>query len=324
MIKKLIAIFCCFILVLSISACQKKEVPAIATLDGENIDEAYFKYYFIQMKKQMQNDYGEVSWQNATFEGKPALEYVKEWALQKAIEDKIVIDKAKEDGISLSDADKKEINSVKQSWVKNYGDRNAFYDAIKTSYGLSAEQFNYMLEAVYYRKHLVKKYVGEEKISEYYNTNIVKVKHILIPTVDLGTNAPLTEDELLVAQNKVNKVLKEIKMGKEFDSLVAEYTSDQDTFYYVGEGYSLNIDGSRGVGMVSAFETAAFELEVGDISNIVESPYGYHIIKRYENDEAMYHIAKENLASIIFTDILEEWKAQKSLVIDNSIYNSYE
>ena len=231
MIKKLIAVFCCFMLVLSISACQKKEVPAIATLDGENIDEAYFKYYFIQMKKQMQNDFGEVSWQDATFEGKPASEYVKEWALRKAIEDKIVTDKAKADGILLSDVDKKEIDSVKQNWINSYGNKNAFYDAIKTAYGLSADQFDYMLEAVYYRKNLVEKYVGDEKISEYYNANIIKVKHILIPTVDLGTNAPLTVDELSVAKTKVNKVLKEIERGKDFDSLVTEYTADQDTFY---------------------------------------------------------------------------------------------
>ena len=324
MIKKLISVFCCFMLLLSISACQKKEIPAIATLDGENIDEACFKYYFTELRKEMQNQYGEVSWHEATFDGKPALEYVRERALQAAVEDKIITNKAKEDNISLSAEDKNEIDFIKQNWISMYGGKSEFQDAIETNYGLSAEQFDYMLEAVYYKKYLVKKYVADEKITEYYNTGVVKVKHILIPTVDLGTNAPLNEDELKVAQNKINKVLKEIENGKDFDSLVAEYTSDQDTFYYVGEGYSLNIDGSLGNGMVSEFETSAFELEVGGISGIVESPYGYHIIKRYENDEAMYQIAKENLASIIFTDILEEWKAQKSLVIDNSIYNSYE
>ena len=53
------------------------------------------------------------------------------------------------------------------------------------------------------------------------------------------------------------------------------------------------------------------------------SPYGYHIIKRYENDDEMYQYAKKNLASIVFSDVLEEWKAQKNLVIDDAVYNSY-
>ncbi len=323
MIKKIGCLFCCLILILSISACQKKDEPAIATLDGENIDEACFKYYFTELRKEMQYQYGEVSWQDATFDGKPALEYVRERALSAAVEDKIITDRAIGDGIELSEEDNQEFKNIKQSWIDRYGSENGFYDEIKSNYGLSSDQFDYMLKAVYYRKHLVKKYVSDEKSLKFYNSNIVKVKHILIPTIELGSNIPLTADEIKTAREKADFILSEVENGKNFDSLVTEYTADQDIFYYIGAGYSINIDGSFGAGMVSEFETASFELEIGEVSGIVESPFGYHIIKRYENDEAMYQISKDNLASIVFTDILEEWKAQKTLVINDSIYNSY-
>ena len=52
MIKKIISVIFCLVIVLSVGACQEKEVPAIAALDGENIDEAYFKYYFTEKKNQ--------------------------------------------------------------------------------------------------------------------------------------------------------------------------------------------------------------------------------------------------------------------------------
>lgn len=329
MAKRLILVFCCFLMVLSLVAChnkdESKENSAIATLDGENIDEACFKYYFTELRKEMQAQYGEVAWQDATFDGKPALEYVRERALQAAVEDKIITDKAKADGIKLTEQDKEEIEYIKKAWIENYGDNdeNKFYETIKKEYGLTPEQFDYMLEAVYYRNHLVEKYVTDDKSKEYYNNEIVKVKHILIPTIELGSNIPLTEEGVKQATDKANDVLSKAKAGADFDSLVAEYTEDQDVFYYVGKGYSLNVDGDFGGGMVSEFETAAFELEVNEISEIVESPYGYHIIKRYENDEEMYQISKKNLASIVFNDVLEEWKAQKNLVIIDSVYNSY-
>ena len=322
--KKIISVFCCFMLALSVTACQKKETaPAIATLDGMNIDEAYFKYYFTEKKQQMQNEFGEVVWQDATLDGKPALEYVKEWALNMCVEDEIVTDKAKSEGIELNEEDKSKIKTYKDKWINKYGDESAFLDKIKQNYGMTEEQFEYMLEAVCYRSHLIEKYVSDEKSKEYYSNKIIKVKHILIPTVELGSNIPLTVEEIKQATETANLVLNKVNSGVDFDSLITEYTADQDVFYYVGEGYSINVDGTFGGGMVAEFEAAVFELNVGEISGIVESPYGYHIIKRYENDDLMYKISKKNLASKVFESVLEEWKTQKKLVINDSVYNSY-
>lgn len=192
MIKKTILVFCCFVMVLSFGACQNKEdtknITAVATLDGENIDEACFKYYFTESKKNLQAQYGEVAWQDATFDGKPALEYVKEWALNRCVEDKIITIMAKNDGIELNENDKQKIEDDKNKWIKTYGTKSAFLEKIKNDYRMTEEQFDYMLEAVYYRNHLAEKYGSDDRTKEYYNNGIFKVKHILIPTIELGSN----------------------------------------------------------------------------------------------------------------------------------------
>ncbi len=320
MLKKIFAISICFVMLLSFTACKSNSV---ATIDDEKIDSAYFQYYFTELKSSMQQQYGENTWQDATLDGKPALDYVRERALQAVIDDKLIMMKVAEDGIKLTDKDKEGIASVKKQWIDNYGSQSAFEDAIEELYGISESHFDYMLEAVYYRNHIIEKYVTDEDSQNFYNENIVKVKHILIPTVELGNNIPLTAEKLKLAEEKLELVLSKIENGVDFDTLVAEYTEDQDTFYYVGEGYSLNVDGSLGSGMVSEFETAAFALGTNEISGVVESPFGYHIIKRYENDEAMFNIADETLSSILFSDVIQKWKEQREIVINESIYNSY-
>ena len=320
MLKKIFALLLIFVVVLSLSACENSSV---ATIDGEKIDTGYFEYYFTELKHNMQRQYGEDAWQDATLDGKSALEYVRERALSSVIEDKLVMMKVKEDNIKLTDDDKNNIKSIKKQWIDSYGSESAFKDAIESMYGISVGQFDYMLEAVYYRRHIVEKYVTDEMSREFYNKNIMKVKHILIPTIDLATNVPLNGEKLDSANNKLALVLSEIKKGTDFDSLVTQYTEDQDTFYYVGEGFSLNADGSFGSGMVEEFEKASFSLGVGEVSGVVETQFGYHIIKRYENDEAMYRISVDSLADVAFTEIVEEWKAQKNIVINESVYNSF-
>ena len=69
--------------------------------------------------------------------------------------------------------------------------------------------------------------------------------------------------------------MEKAKSGEDFDKLVEEYNEDPGQ---TKAGYTFANDGT----MVQSFADAAFKTEVGKISDIVESLYGYHIIKRVD------------------------------------------
>jgi peptidyl-prolyl cis-trans isomerase SurA len=78
------------------------------------------------------------------------------------------------------------------------------------------------------------------------------------------------------AQARAEEVLAKIEAGGDFQELAGEY-SDGPTKVRGGDL------GRFGRGMMHpAFEEAAFGLEVGGVSGIVETPFGFHIIQRYE------------------------------------------
>jgi peptidyl-prolyl cis-trans isomerase C len=136
-------------------------------------------------------------------------------------------------------------------------------------------------------EHLAKAYVQKNVIStvkitdkdveEFYKNNpkefekpeTVRVRHILI-----GFKGDMTEDQIKELRQKADKVLKKAKDGDDFAKLASEYTDDPGSKAKGGDlGYF-----PRG-NMVPEFENAAFNLKPGDISDIIETPYGYHIIK---------------------------------------------
>jgi parvulin-like peptidyl-prolyl isomerase len=71
--------------------------------------------------------------------------------------------------------------------------------------------------------------------------------------------------------------LKRAKKGEDFSKVVASYTDEPGG---AERGGDLNKFG-RGR-MVPAFEEAAFALKLNEISGIVETPFGFHVIKRTE------------------------------------------
>ena len=116
-----------------------------------------------------------------------------------------------------------------------------------------------------------KKYYSENK-SKFETSEQVRASHILIK---LDTSDPNTDpnEAKADAKAKAHDLLKQVRDGADFAEL-AKVNSDCPSG---ARGGDLNFFGRRQ--MVPPFEKAAFELEVGQVSDIVETQFGYHIIK---------------------------------------------
>ncbi len=111
----------------------------------------------------------------------------------------------------------------------------------------------------YYRRHLDQYDIPEQ----------VKASHILI-RVDRDADDKTRQQKRELAE----KVLAEAKSGKDFAKLATKYSDDKASVAKGGDlGYF-----TRGT-MVESFEKAAFALTPGELSELVESPFGFHIIK---------------------------------------------
>lgn len=105
----------------------------------------------------------------------------------------------------------------------------------------------------------------------------IGARHVLIQWMGAdhagGTIVRTKDQALTVAQ----EVLRRARAGEDLGRLAVEFSDEPGA---TSRGGSLGRFG-RGQ-MVPAFENAAFRLKVGEISGIVESPFGYHIIQRTE------------------------------------------
>ena len=157
-----------------------------------------------------------------------------------------------------------------------------------------------------YREELAKPYLIDASVDdrlahEAYDRmkEDVEVSHILI-----GLNARTPEDRA-EAKKKAESVLAEIKAGEDFGMLAEKFSEDGSR---QNKGYLGFIRGGR---TVYPFEKAAFALQAGEVSDIVETQFGYHIIK--------VHSRRPNPGEFLFSHIMilvprgasDEVKAQK-------------
>jgi foldase protein PrsA len=77
-------------------------------------------------------------------------------------------------------------------------------------------------------------------------------------------------------ENKAKEVLKSIRDGADFDELMNKYGEDPGA-KEMPEGYTFG----KGE-MVKEFEESAFSMKAGEVSDLVKTVYGYHIIKVVE------------------------------------------
>jgi peptidyl-prolyl cis-trans isomerase C len=145
-------------------------------------------------------------------------------------------------------------------------------------------------EEVYNRDIKSKIVVGDSDIRKFYEDNpdqfkqpeMVRAAHILKMTVEpkligvRGANPELSEDQRKIKRQEIEGVLKRARDGEDFAKLVKENTDDLTSKEKGGE-YTF----PRGQ-MASEFEVAAFSMGVNQISDVVTTKYGYHVIKVLE------------------------------------------
>ncbi len=148
-----------------------------------------------------------------------------------------------------------------------------------------------------YRTQLAKPYfidetVNEQLLNEAYSRlkTDVRASHILIMCDE---NA--TPEDTLKAYNKVLQIREEIIQGKDFAAAAVEYSEDPSARDRAAIANQQRFKpGNKGdlgyftvFNMVYPFESAAYNTNVGEVSSIVRTKYGYHLLKVAENKNAM-------------------------------------
>jgi len=235
---------------------------------------------------------------------------IKKSILETMIDEKLQLMKGEKKGIRVT---KKEIEEG-ISKVKSRFDSEKEFDEELKRQNFTEEQFRKRIEEQLTVIKLIdqevkgkitepttkeiKSFYGEHE-EEMVEPEKVRVRHILIKVDKDDSQSKKNE-----ARKKIEEILENARTeGADFAELAKEYS----------EGPSAKVGGDLGFftrgEMVKEFEDVAFKLRVGEISGVVETKFGYHIIKSVERkstEKKSFEEVKEYIKSILLQERLAE------------------
>lgn len=252
----------------------------VAEVNGENITVGYFEKTLKLQEQAMTDMYGKDIWEKEIKKGITFKDEFKNQVIEQIISMDSIYDEAKKENILPTE---EEINE-RFEYVKKSIDSNEDYKENLKKIGINDEfikeqQAKDLAMEKYKDKFYEDVKVSDEEIKSYYDKNKsefsteqVKASHILISIND-ENDKPLPDKEKKEAKQKAEDILNQIKSGAKFEELAKINSScpsgiNGGDLGYFGKGK-----------MVPTFEESAFSLNKGDISDIVETNFGYHIIK---------------------------------------------
>ncbi len=161
----------------------------------------------------------------------------------------------------------------------------------------------YISEKIYptikIEKGAVEKFYAANKEKYFKQKEQVSASHILI-TPEGAKKEAITQEAKKIAKDKIEKILAQIKNGEDFAELAKENSSCPSS----AKGGDL---GAFGKGqMVPAFEKVAYALKEGEISDIVETQFGFHIIKAGKKIAGGYVELSSNLKARIMQQLQQQ------------------
>ena len=237
-----------------------------------NMFSAYYGMY-----TELVSEDGSILW-DGDLEGQPAGELARQQAEDNALSYAIIENVAAKHNITLTDADNAQL--AEQN-LREMGISEASFDRVSASGCL----YQHLLE------------LAQDPSSDLYQAptdDNVYVDHILLMTKDSETNEDLSEEEIQAKREQAEDLLAQLQASDDVETLFTQLAEEycEDPGRAQDAGYLINPD----TNFVQEFKDAAFALKPGEISGIVESDYGYHILLRKELTETqLTTVAYQNM-----------------------------
>jgi parvulin-like peptidyl-prolyl isomerase len=280
--RKFLAIGLLVAMIFAISGCTKGKEGLVAKVDGEGITIEEFESDFEVYKKIYEQRLGEGAMSEVGEDGKTLEENLKNEIVQKLIMEKLVAKEATKMDISVTD---EEIEEQMSNYTTMMGGQEKF-DEFLDNNKISKEFFKENLrKEILFNKHretfMAETNISEKEAQKYFNANkddlvVIKASHILVKTEEEG-----------------KKILERLNAGEKFDVLAKDLSIDKASAVNGGDlGYFTK--GS----MISEFEEVAFNLKVGEISDLVKTEVGYHIIY-LEDRKDTFETLKDDIMKLL-------------------------
>ncbi len=248
---------------------------------ANNMEYQLQTYAMYGMYAELFDENGALVWDGELTPGMTLRQYVAGSAENSAKFYAALENLAAENGVVLTDEDKAAQAADDAASVEEAGGQEAF-DAQLAQLGISRASFDRVNSDYYLFTHLTE-LAQQEGSGIYlepagYDQYATYADHILLSTIDLDTREPLSEEEIAAKYATAQDLLAQLQAAEDVETLFAQL-ADQ---YSEDTGRATNPNGyiyTPGT-MVTEFEDAAAALAPGEISDIVETTYGYHILLR--------------------------------------------
>ena len=255
--------------------------------------------------------------------------------LQSLVDQKIILEMAELDSIEVKE---KDVDNALNKQIENFITQAGSKESAETSIGQSLKSFrrefwpemrDRLISEQYQYSLLSNIKTSKEDVFSFFNTYkdslpmlpaLINLSHLLI-VVKPG------KESKNIALETIKNLRTQILNGESFEKLAQSFSQDPGS---KSKGGSLGLV-KRG-SLVKEFETVAFTLEPGTISNPVETVFGYHLINvqekqgdkaqvshilisptiTEEDEQRAYHLSLELSDSIVSLDLFKKYAAKYS------------
>lgn len=276
--KKILVITLMLILAMGLNGCAKNTEGLVAEVNGEGITQENYDTELQVQSSLYERQFGEGSLAEVGPDGRTIEEGFKEDILDKLVLESIIIQEAEKDDITVSNEEVEErIDKIRTS----VGGEENFQEFLKANeipfdFFKESTRKEYLIEK-YKEKYIDETNIGEEEAEKFFDENkenlvIIRASHILVNNEEDG---------------KV--ILEKLNNGEDFASLAVTESLDSTSGVRGGDlGYF-----TKGSLAIKEFEDAAFALKVGEISGLVKTEVGYHIIYLQDRKDTFKELKNE-------------------------------